>query len=71
MKRATFWGVAIALLCALLVAAVALGTVPLQPSAVAAAVAGRGDAETILLSQVRQLGSDRRESFDKAAVVAS
>lgn len=53
--RAAFWGVAIAVLCALLVAAVALGTVPLQPSVVAAAVAGRGDAETLAIVRTLRL----------------
>lgn len=53
--RAAFWGIAIAVLCMLLVAAVALGTVPLQPSVVAAAVAGRGDAETLAIVRTLRL----------------
>ena len=40
MTRVAFWGVGVAVLCALLVAAVALGTVPIDPAAVASAVAG-------------------------------
>jgi iron complex transport system permease protein len=55
VSRAAFWGVAIAVLGILLVAAVALGTVPLQPSAVAAAVAGRGDAETLAIVRTLRL----------------
>ncbi len=55
MTRAAFWGVAIVLLCVLLVLAVALGTVQLQPGAVAAAVAGRGDAETLAIVRTLRL----------------
>jgi iron complex transport system permease protein len=55
MTRAAFWGVAIVLLCVLLVMAVALGTVQLQPGAVAAAVAGRGDAETLAIVRTLRL----------------
>jgi iron complex transport system permease protein len=55
MTRAAFWGVAIVLLCVLLVMAVALGTVQLQPGAVAAAVAGRGDAETLAMVRTLRL----------------
>ena len=49
MTRALFWGGSAALLCMLLVAAIALGTVPLHPGSVAAAVFGRGDAETLAI----------------------
>ncbi len=55
MTRAAVWGVAIVLLCVLLVLAVALGTVQLQPGAVAAAVAGRGDAETLAIVRTLRL----------------
>ncbi len=55
MRRAAFWGASIALLCLLLVAAVLLGTVSLQPSAVAAALFGRGDSETLAIVRTLRL----------------
>lgn len=55
MRRAAFWSVAVAVLCVLLVAAVGLGTVSLHPSAVAAAMAGRGDAETLAIVRTLRL----------------
>lgn len=49
MSRTLFWFGSALLLCVLLIAAIALGTVPLHPGAVAAAVLGRGDAETLAI----------------------
>jgi iron complex transport system permease protein len=55
MTRAVFWSIALLVLFILLVAAIALGTVPLDPAAVAAAVAGKGDAETLAIVRTLRL----------------
>ena len=57
MKRAYFWVSSIVVLCVLFLAAVALGTVSLDAGAVATAVLGRGDPDTI--SIVRALRMPR------------
>ena len=49
MTRTAFWVGSVIALCILLIAAIALGTVPLNPAAVASAVLGRGDAETLAI----------------------
>ena len=49
MTRTAFWIGSVIVLCILLIAAIALGTVPLHPAAVASAVLGRGDAETLAI----------------------
>src|SRR5690606_36524028 len=55
VRRAAFWGASIALLGLLVVAAVLLGTVSLQPSAVAAALLGSGDSETLAIVRTLRL----------------
>ncbi|HEU4641652.1 MAG TPA: iron ABC transporter permease [Gemmatimonadaceae bacterium] len=55
MRRAAMWGGAMVLLAALVVAAVAWGTVPLAPRAVALAVLGRGDPGTVAIVRALRL----------------
>ena len=49
MTRTVFWIGSLVVLCFLLIAAVALGTVPLHPGVVASAVMGSGDPETLAI----------------------
>jgi len=53
--RRLFWPLAILALAVLVVAAVLWGAVPLSPRAIAAAVAGRGDPETVAIVRALRL----------------
>lgn len=55
MKLTLFWVGSVVILCALVVAAVGLGAVALHPGAVAAAVLGRGDRETLAIVRALRL----------------
>ena len=55
MIRRLFWPLAILALAVLVVAAVLWGAVPLSPRAIAAAVAGRGDPETVAIVRALRL----------------
>lgn len=53
--RRLFWPLAVLALAVLIVAAVLWGAVPLSPKAIAAAVAGRGDPETVAIVRALRL----------------
>lgn len=53
--RRLFWPLAVLALAVLIVAAVLWGAVPLSPRAIAAAVAGRGDPETVAIVRALRL----------------
>ncbi|HEX6535450.1 MAG TPA: iron ABC transporter permease [Gemmatimonadaceae bacterium] len=55
MRRTAFWIGGLVVLAALIVAAVAWGTVPLAPRDVALAVLGRGDADTVAIVRALRL----------------
>ena len=53
--RRLFWPLAVLALVVLVVAAVLWGAVPLSPTAIAAAIAGRGDPETVAIVRALRL----------------
>jgi iron complex transport system permease protein len=53
--RRLFWPLAVLALAVLIVAAVLWGAVPLSPTAIAAAIAGRGDPETVAIVRALRL----------------